>query len=106
MKMRFTGRTRTFEHKYAQQLFAELFSELPDTERVGMAVKLSVFSGLKHIPDIQADVMRLRKTGIIDLLEVQSTWDTPRSLLRKLQRAMKQLPENVRGDIYIVDPDV
>ena len=73
--------------------------------RVGKGtVKLSEFSGLKHSPDIQPDVMGLTVDGRIDMFEIRSGKQTKTFLQGKLQRAMNQLPPEMRGGFRVIDP--
>jgi hypothetical protein len=69
-----------------------------------MAQPLSTFSGQKHVPDIEPDVMGLRPDGKIDMVEVVSPSQTVKELRAKLQKAMSQLPAEKRGDMIIHDP--
>ena len=69
-----------------------------------MRQKLSEFSGQKHVPDIEPDNMAMTIGGQIDMIEIMSEWDRKKGLRRKLRRALRQLPPEMRGEIGVIDP--
>jgi RHS repeat-associated protein len=95
---------RTIEHQVAQETIAEMFLESGRYDRVAMRAHLSEFSGQTHVPDIQPDAMGLRPDGRIDMAEVVSPSQRPEQLRAKLQQAMRELPPEKRGRIFIHDP--
>jgi hypothetical protein len=95
---------RTLQHMATQDAIAHIFQESGNYERVAMAEPLSKFSGVKHVPDIKADVMGLRPGGRIDLVEVLSPKQKYIDLWNKLVKARNQLPPKMRGSIRVVKP--
>ena len=89
-----------------QQKFATAMAEGGQYERVGMTRPLKEFSGRTHRPDIVPDVVGLRWDGTIDMIEIASPNQmTTRRLLElneKLETALGQLPQEMRGSIFVV----
>jgi hypothetical protein len=96
---------RTAEHQFLQWTVAEDMAESGLYSRVGMRVSLSKFSGHKHSPDIQPDDIGLTHEGQIDMIEILSPGQTKLELVRKLTKAMKQLPEHMRGQWIVTNPN-
>jgi hypothetical protein len=95
---------RTLPHQVAQETLAEMFRESGRYDRVAMGEPLSKFSGLKHDPNIEPDVMGLRPDGRIDMAEVVSPSQTVDQMMAKLKKAMEQLPPEKRGGMFVHDP--
>jgi hypothetical protein len=99
-------RPRSPAHTKLQQLLAEAAAESGEFKRVGQgSVPLSEFSGLKHVPDIEPDVIAIDHAGRIHMWELRSEWQTMKELKRKLSKAMNQLPPEMRGQIRVIDPE-
>jgi hypothetical protein len=95
---------RTRLHMLLQQIVADEMQALGVYQRAGMGRPLSEFSGLSHSPDIKPDNIGLTIDGKIDMIEILSPSQTIRGLERKLEEAMEQLPEGMRGEIRVIDP--
>jgi hypothetical protein len=48
--------------------------------------------------------MGLTPEGRIDMIEIRSPSQTVQSLYRKLEEAMGRLPEHMRGEFDVIDP--
>jgi hypothetical protein len=95
---------RTPEHKFLQKTVAEEMQADGSYVRVGVGRPLSEFSGLKHSPDIRPDNVGLTREGRIDMFEILSPSQTKDELVAKLEKAMNQLPPEMRGGFRVVDP--
>ncbi len=95
---------RSPEHRFLQQAVAEEMQASGYYQRVSMRQRLSEFSGRKLIRDIEPDNIGMTIHGQIDLIEIMSKWDTRKALQRKLRKALHLLPEQIRGQIRVIDP--
>lgn len=95
---------RTRAHEILQRATAEEMQAEGSYVRVGMGRPLSEFSGLKHSPDIRPDDIGLTSEGRIDMFEIMSPSQTKEELETKLEKAMNQLPPEMRGGFRVIDP--
>jgi hypothetical protein len=98
---------RTPLHTALQQAYAEAAQESGYYQRISQgSISLSEFSGLEHSPDIKPDFMGLTYTGQIDMVEILSPSQVgyQEYLWAKLEKAMNQLPPEMRGELHVIDP--
>jgi hypothetical protein len=92
-------------HTFLQQALADEAQASGSYTRISQgSINLSEFSGIQHTPDIKPDFMGLTPEGRIDMIEIRSPSQTVQSLYRKLEEAMGRLPEHMRGEFDVIDP--
>jgi len=96
---------RSPEHKFLQDAVADEAQATGAYARISRgSISLSEFTGIAHSSDIKPDFMGLTTEGRIDMIEILSPGQRMPALLAKLQAAMEQLPEKMRGGFRVMDP--
>jgi hypothetical protein len=60
-------------------------------------------TGQKVLPNRRPDVVGVRKTGEVDVVEVPSKTDRTDDLIQRNIDAQRQLPSRMRGNVDIVE---
>jgi hypothetical protein len=95
---------RSATHRFLQQATAEEMQASGYYQRVGIGRPLGEFSGRQHSPSIRPDNIGLTTDGRIDMIEVLSPSQSRARLEAKLQKAMNQLPPEMRGEFRVINP--
>lgn len=99
-----TRETQTGEHAVRSYREAITAAKREEVDKVYLNRGYKKATGESITPNRRSDVTIVRKDGKVDAIEVQSKTDDPAILWQRNDEALRQLPPERQGEIWIIKP--